>query len=312
MKGSEKMNYKVTVIVPIYNVGKYVKKCVETITNQTYKNLEIILVDDGSTDDSGKIIDELSKKDSRIKVIHKKNGGVSSARNAGIELSSGDYICFVDGDDYVQDDYVEYLLNLITANKCEISLSMSFFTDYQKRQIQKDKISIISGEQAAIEIMCYNIAIGVYNKLFSSKLIKEKVRFNENLCIGEGFNFNTFAFQCAKSVAIGYRKIYFYRKDNDDSVTTKFNEKKWINGLYAIELIKENMIIKSERMIKAWNFAKWRTHVDVYNLLLVTNNEKKLVKKNGFVHLKLTLVLEKKLEQLLWLQFLNYYQQFIY
>ena len=92
----------ISVIVPVYNVESYLEKCIESIQNQSYKSLEIILVNDGSTDSSGDICDKYAAHDKRIKVIHKKNGGLSSARNAGLEVANGDYIAFVDSDDYIE------------------------------------------------------------------------------------------------------------------------------------------------------------------------------------------------------------------
>ena len=112
----------VTVICGIYNGEKYLPDCIDSILNQTYKNLEIILVDDGSTDNCPKICDEYAKKDDRIKVIHKKNGGVSSARNSALKESNGDYYCFVDQDDFLDLDYINYLYNLIEENDADISL----------------------------------------------------------------------------------------------------------------------------------------------------------------------------------------------
>lgn len=97
----------ISVIVPVYNVEKYLRRCVESIMSQTYKEIEILLIDDGSTDDSGRICDDLALKDRRIHVFHKENGGVSSARNLGIERACGDYICFVDSDDWIDIDYFE-------------------------------------------------------------------------------------------------------------------------------------------------------------------------------------------------------------
>ena len=102
----------ISIIVPIYNVEKYIKKCIDSIINQTYTNLEIILVDDGSPDNCGKICDKYKEKDDRIKVIHKKNGGLSDARNAGIDIATGEYITFIDSDDYVAENYIEVLYNL--------------------------------------------------------------------------------------------------------------------------------------------------------------------------------------------------------
>ena len=112
----------ISVIVPIYNVEKYVNKCVESIVNQTYTNLEIILVDDGSPDRCPEICDEWAKKDSRIKVIHKKNGGLSDARNAGMKIASGDYVAFVDSDDWVEPDIYSTLINLIDKYNSDIAI----------------------------------------------------------------------------------------------------------------------------------------------------------------------------------------------
>lgn len=102
----------ISIIVPVYKVEKYLDKCVESIVEQTYKNLEIILVDDGSPDNCSAMCDEWAQKDSRIKVIHKENGGLSSARNAGLDACTGDYIGFVDSDDWIEPDMYEYLLNI--------------------------------------------------------------------------------------------------------------------------------------------------------------------------------------------------------
>src|SRR5699024_6485655 len=103
----------ISVIVPCYNVEEYLPKCVESILNQTYRNLEIFLVNDGSLDRSGEICDEYVVKDTRIKVIHKENGGLSDARNVALDIMTGEYVTFVDSDDYVAEDYVEYLYKLI-------------------------------------------------------------------------------------------------------------------------------------------------------------------------------------------------------
>lgn len=110
----------ISVIIPIYNVEKYLKKCIDSIINQTYKNLEIILVDDGSPDNCGKICDEYAKKDQRIRVIHKKNGGLSDARNAGIDIAKGKYIAFVDSDDYVEKEYIEIMYKELKKNNVKI------------------------------------------------------------------------------------------------------------------------------------------------------------------------------------------------
>lgn len=133
---------KISIIVPIYKVEIYLRKCVDSIVNQTYKNIEILLIDDGSPDNCGIICDEYAKKDERIKVIHKKNGGLSDARNYGIEASSGDYIMFVDSDDYISKDMCEILLKKALENNADI-VSCNFkeiYIDNFEEEINKQSI----------------------------------------------------------------------------------------------------------------------------------------------------------------------------
>lgn len=276
MTGNERI--KVSIIVPIYNVEKYLSKCISSIRKQTHSNIEIILVDDGSPDNSGRICDEFASIDERIIVIHKDNNGVSAARNSGINISTGDYICFVDGDDFVMPDYVDYLLNLCLKYNADVALSERMYSNYQRRQIKKDRITLHSGEDAAVDILCYKMAIGVYNKMFKKELIGTNVRFIERQFIGEGFNFNATAFQLANSVVIGYRRIYYYRQDNLSSATKKFSEEKWENGLQSIEDIRNNFTIHSKRIYRAWKFAKWRTNSDVFDLIVLSNSTNKAKK----------------------------------
>ena len=113
----------VSVIVPVYKVEKYLERCIKSIVNQTYKEIELIIVDDGSPDKCPEICDKWAEKDKRIKVIHKNNEGVSSARNKGIELSKGKYIVFIDQDDYVTDEHIEVLYDCITSNNVDLVIS---------------------------------------------------------------------------------------------------------------------------------------------------------------------------------------------
>lgn len=265
---------KVTIIAPIYNVSKYLANCIESIINQTYHNLEIILVNDGSKDNSGEIADEYAKKDSRIRVIHQQNKGVSSARNAGIEAATGDYICFTDSDDYLKPDYVEYLLNMAVENDADISLTTEMFTNYYLDQISNDRQMIYSPEKATIEILCYNIPIGVYCKMFRRSFLGNEIRFIPSIYIGEGFNFNTAAFQRANKIAVGHRRIYFYRRNNPNSAVTKFAMEKWVNGLMAIDNIKKDFILHTKAVNTAWEYARWHTNSDVVNFIHMASAEK--------------------------------------
>ena len=128
---------KISVIVPIYKVEKYIHRCIDSIINQTYKNLEIILVDDGSPDSCPRICDEYAKKDKRIKVIHKENGGLSDARNKGVDIATGDYIAFVDSDDYIHPNMYEVLIYELEKNNSDIALC-KYKIVYEKSKIKTE------------------------------------------------------------------------------------------------------------------------------------------------------------------------------
>lgn len=263
---------KVSVIVPIYNVEKYLDKCIESIVHQTYKNLEIILVDDGAIDSSGIIADESAQKDNRIQVIHQQNAGVSCARNVGLKAATGDYVCFVDGDDYIMPDYVWYLLKLVLEEDADISLTTDVFSNYNTHQNLDPHIDIVTPEVATERMLCYHYPIGVYCKMFKRDFLEKKnIRFLTDIFIGEGFNFNMAALQRANRIVEGHRKIYFYRRDNSTSAMTAFSINKWENGLKAIEEIKENLIFKTKKIERAWKFAWWRTNSDAYDSIRLAN-----------------------------------------
>lgn len=266
-------NYKVSIIVPVYNVAPFLEKCVGSILSQTWDFIEIILVDDGSTDNSGVICDKMEQKDNRIKVIHKTNGGVSAARNSGMEVASGGFICFVDGDDYVMPDYIEYMLEQIIKNNSDIALTTQMFGNFDEKQVEIDDIKVWNNEDAVEAILCYQVPIGCYCKLFRANILDD-VHFIQEIFIGEGFNFNVSAFQKANKVVAGKRKIYYYRRDNPTSAMTKFSIKKCECGLWALEVIKKNLVFHSERILKAWRYANWRTHSDFYDMFVLAKVEK--------------------------------------
>lgn len=261
---------KVSVIVPIYNVEKFLPKCIESIINQEYKNIEIILVDDGSPDSSGEICEHYKKIDNRIVVIHKENAGVSEARNTGIDYAKGDYICFIDGDDFVMLDYVSYLLELALKNKADISLTTEMFGNFDEKQSEEDSVRIWTGEDAVEAILCYKVPIGCYSKLFKKDILSQ-VRFIPDVFIGEGFNFNVDAFQHSNRIVASNRKIYYYRRDNPTSAMTKFSIIKCECGLGALQIIRKKLTIHTERIEKAWKFANWRTHSDFYDMCVLAN-----------------------------------------
>jgi glycosyltransferase involved in cell wall biosynthesis len=217
------MDSLVTVIVPIYNVEEYLNRCVDSIVNQTYKNLEIILVDDGSPDNCPVMCDEWAKKDSRIRVIHKENAGLGMARNTGIENASGEYICFFDSDDYVDISIIEKCVlsaqahnsDAIIYGRCEV------YDDgrIEKKDIRSPK-EVFTSTEVAGELLpamfTYDMGFGVsaWGKMFSLKTIRESsLKFvSEREIISEDSYFALEFFSHASVVSIVKENLYFYYK----------------------------------------------------------------------------------------------------
>lgn len=260
------MNPLISVIVPVYNVEKYLDRCVESIVNQTYTNLEIILVDDGSPDNSPQMCDEWAKKDNRIKVIHKENGGVSSARNKGLDVSTGEYIAFVDSDDYLDLDMYELLISNSVKNAAEIS-TCAISRESPNGLIENwgeenPKLKIKSQEDVLIEIsstldlMCIHTG----NKIFSRKAISD-IRFDETLIYCEDILFNYQVALNAKKIACeNAPKYHFYYNVNSATKNrkefAKFDELKVVDKIY--ELSPSELIVYCDRgdVLKTLNKIK--------------------------------------------------------
>lgn len=275
MNDTKIYSIKVSVIVPFFNVAKFLPQCLDTILYQSHENLDIILVDDGSTDGSSDIADSYSKKDNRIQVIHQENAGVSSARNTGIDVAVGEYICFVDGDDFLMEDYVEYLLAMVLEYNADVAVTTrmlsTFDDDLQdmRRTENGGTPRVLTGEYAAAAIMYYHIPIGCYCKIFKRAFLGKDLRFFPNVFVGEGFNFNAKAFQMANKVVVGNKKIYCYRRDNPISCMTMFKLSKYNMALDAIQLMRETLLVRSKMLYKACDYADWHTHGDMYNWMVL-------------------------------------------
>ena len=266
------MNYdsiKVSIILPIYNVGAFFNECMNSVLNQFHKNLEVLLIDDGSTDDSGKIADSYAIKDNRVKVVHQDNSGVSRARNVGISMATGKYICFSDPDDVLKPDYVSYMLALCEDNKAEVGVCAEVFTTFMPSQ-RKPNLQIVDGEEAAAQILYGKITVGCYSKMYNREFLKKnKLHFFEDVYIGEGFNFNVHTFCSALKVAISQHKVYYYRWDNSTSAMNKFNAEKCKMGLEAINIIRKNLRIKTDKIYRAVDYADWNTHGSMYDWMVM-------------------------------------------
>lgn len=182
------MEKKVSIIVPVYNVSQYISKCLDSLINQTYTNLEIILIDDDSTDNSLEICKKYEKLDSRVFVFHKTNGGAASARNVGLDNCHGDYITFVDSDDYVESNYVEKLLFILEKHNADISVCSFFYEYTNSKKINNYDSDIIEYDDIGfIKRFLDDWTCGlIWNKLFKSELL-EGIRFKEGHKIDDEF-----------------------------------------------------------------------------------------------------------------------------
>lgn len=267
----------------MYNVEAFIGKCIYSIIGQTYKNIEIILIDDGSPDKSGSIAEEISLTDQRINVIHTENQGVSHARNLGIKQSKGEYLVFVDSDDYLSPDYIEYMMSLALKTGAEFIMSKNcqlFPSTAKDSDNLTDKIETWSPEKAAAELLYPGkIEIGCWNKLFlKSFIINNNITFPEKLYMGEGLNFIVTAAQKANKVCVGSKKVYNYRKDNQQSATTVVNIPKYINALRAVDNIDQNKILKSKMIDLSIIYHKYITTYLALHTIYITG-EKRLYSK---------------------------------
>lgn len=216
------MSKKISVIVPVYNVEKYLDKCVKSIVDQTYKNLEIVLVDDGSPDNCPQMCDEWAEKDGRIKVIHKENGGLSSARNAALEIISGDYVLFVDSDDWLESDAAEVMLSGADSHKADIVYGGFYFEKMNGPcSVQKIKNTIYENEEIVVSLLLDIIRPEVCGKMYAASLIKQ-FRFNEDIKYAEDLPFNFYLMLKAKRLFATGIPVYHYLQNSGNSITTAY------------------------------------------------------------------------------------------
>lgn len=233
---------KISVIVPVYNVERYLPKCIESILSQTFTDFELLLIDDGSTDGSGKICDAYAEKDSRIRVFHQENRGVSAARNLGIDEAAAEWICFVDSDDWVERTYLSDLYGDGLVQK-ESLVYQQVFVDYgmcqEPKNIQKGFPNIILYESFLEEQICeYKILddFFVLAKMFSKDLImKNGIRFCENITISEDVTFLRTCLQYVKEIHLRASFSYHYMKRDIITLSNKArSSEEWLRVSDAI------------------------------------------------------------------------------
>ena len=265
--------YKISVIVPVYKVEKYLNKCVDSIINQTYKNLEIILVDDGSPDNCGKICDEYAKKDSRIKVIHKENGGVSSARNAGLDVVTGDYIGFVDSDDWIEPDMYEFLIKLVDIYNADVA-QCGFIRDDGKfsfKNVSTRNDNIILNSNEVIKRLTGNYCHrSLWDKIYKKELFNE-LYFEDNLAYAEDTYINYKIFKKINRLVYSNNIKYHYFINEKSCVKSIISDKNFDDII-----VFKNILESEKNNVDLLKYCKKGVVVSAYELL------NRIIKDNVF------------------------------
>ena len=250
------MEPKISIIVPVYNVEQYLERCVESILKQTMTNFELILINDGSSDNSGQVCDELSRKDTRIRVLHIPNGGVSNARNLGIQSSRGEWISFIDSDDFVTEDYLETLLQPVETDET-IGFSIG-----KLHHIQQTLKELLKTEKTSF----FPVA-----KLFRKSLIQDH-QFNTKYHLAEDALFLTeLLIQSKCNTVFVDKPIYFY-DHREGSATTSVNQYVFDTVTVYQEII---AMVKKEfpKLQPELNNREYWSYITVYDKLIFANNK---------------------------------------
>lgn len=254
------MNDLISIIIPVYNVEQYIKKCVDSVIGQTYRNLEIILVDDGSTDNSGRICDELATLDKRIVVIHKQNGGLSDARNAGIRIARGKYLGFVDSDDYIENEMYSVLMNNLKQTDSDLSACARILINENETKTPDSTVNIVhcfeSSTDAIADLFAYNEFLfhAAWDKLYKRELFDD-IEFPVGRLFEDAAVMYKIFEKCKRIVATK-KQMYYYVQRKGSISNCAYNEKKvkhqLENRLNAINYY-ENKNTELCILAAAWN-----------------------------------------------------------
>lgn len=280
----------ISIIIPVYNVEKYLKRCIDSILNQTFKEFELILVNDGSTDNCGKICNMYKRKDKRISVIHKKNSGLSSARNVGLDLAKGKYIAFVDSDDYINKNMYEILYSNLIKTDADISIcNFQYVNDTSiiniNQSIDNYGYLIFNNIEALNELYLENYVnmVVAWNKLYKKELF-EDLRYAEGRIHEDEFIIHELLYKSKKIVCTN-AELYYYLKRQGSITQFDFNLKK-LDAVYAfkerIEFFREKKLI--ELQFKAQQKYIYSFFLNYYKAKINLDNcNKELIKlKNDY------------------------------
>lgn len=268
---------EISIIVPVYNVEKYLSRCIESILSQSFSDFELILVDDGSTDRSGEICDEFAKKDPRIRVFHKANGGVSDARNAGLDLVTGKYIGFVDGDDYIENCMYRVLWDMIQKDEADISVCGVFnsFENQKRPQCEEMDAFVCNGREAfAITLAGKKMPASLCNKLYRREIFSQR-RFLVGKTYEDAFFLPSLLLD-AEKVSVTTEPLYNYWH-RMDSITSSGYSEKTMDIVDAYEYTYEQV---KERCPEALHIAEFRLHRAYFIVLDI------MLKEPSYSHLQ--------------------------
>ncbi|MBF0713644.1 glycosyltransferase [Gemella sp. GH3] len=263
----------VSIIVPVYNVEKYLEKCVNSIINQSYENIEIILVNDGSTDSSGTLCNDLARKDNRIKVYHKENGGLSDARNYGVARASGDYIGFVDSDDYIHEDMYKHLYEIITESDADVA-ECSFLIVYNDKPrsyySSEDYCLTLTKEEYLKEYLSMERIYGaVCWKLIKSEVAR-KIEFPKDKFYEDAF-YTYELIEVANKYAITNKELYYYIM-RDGSITNMNFNKKHLDNIKIAEKFVDYVSNNYPNLLSYAKSKEMYSYFSVFNKILELDN----------------------------------------
>lgn len=236
----------ISIIIPVYNVAPYLRECLDSIQEQTFKDFEAILIDDGSTDGSGQICDWYASKYKRFKVIHKNNGGVSSARNMGLDMAQGEYIGFIDPDDYISPNFYELLLNAIQSNDADISISSMKFIDQHGNPLQIPELLQAPTEKNFKDseiVKAYingEIAPSLLDKLYK-KACFNGIYMPEGISLLEDGAIMPFVLSNAKMVVDESKAVYYYRRRPKSLTSSAVDVKRVTELNKAVDIMTEKL-----------------------------------------------------------------------
>ena len=273
---------KISIIIPMYKVEAFIEDCINSVINQTYKNLEIILVDDGSPDDCGKIADEYAKKDARIKSLHKPNGGLSDARNFGMEYATGDYLMFADSDDFLTEIACEVLVNKIEAENADYVIG-NYINCYENGELwpnpvfNKEKYKEFELNIKDYKDSFFIMNSGVWNKIYRKSFIDDlNLKFEIGIPAEDAI-FTTYCFMKARKVVYIPDMVYVYRQRGAATSISMNCTAKYFNGISkAYKIIYENFKENNELGFYRFFYAKSMTYM-LYKFIdsqLLTEEEK--------------------------------------